>query len=350
MDIIEIKQRLTLARVLNYYGLKPDKHLRLHCPFHEDKTPSMQVYYKTHTCYCFSANCKTHGKSIDVIDFILHKENCSKAAAIQKAIELLGGINEVPHQAPKSETSISSVIAISRANPTLSRTEVLQNMFTYFKNAVHNSKPAQEYIKQRGLDDVIITGTESKETFSQLQSSTSLKLKIDDNGKVAATGKAKTEADKKLLEATTDGNVIVQINATSSNFTDDKKWYIGGAYQGSTVGADGKTYTRQTVNPQMTKTIDGFYEAKKGVSVLHEVLESYIGGVESPGVGGPTFDKTTPEFKAYKNAHDKTEAIDPRHKAPNISQDPNTGHLYINRPHPQFPMLNAEKLINDLSK
>ncbi|WP_410470252.1 CHC2 zinc finger domain-containing protein [Chryseobacterium sp. FH2] len=35
------------------------------CPFHEDKTPSMQVYYKTQTAYCFSSNCKTHGKSMD---------------------------------------------------------------------------------------------------------------------------------------------------------------------------------------------------------------------------------------------------------------------------------------------
>jgi hypothetical protein len=43
--------------------------------------PSLQVYYKTHTAYCFSSNCKTHGKSLDVIDFIMHKENCSKAAS-----------------------------------------------------------------------------------------------------------------------------------------------------------------------------------------------------------------------------------------------------------------------------
>lgn len=75
----------------------------------------------------------------------------------------------------------------------------------------------------------------------------------------------------------------------------------------------------------MTQTIDEFYDVKKGVSVLHEVLESYIGGLESPGVGGPTFDNTTPEFKAYKSAHDKTDATDPRHKAPDISQDPKTG-------------------------
>jgi DNA primase len=52
MEIAEIKTRLTLSQVLKHYGLKPDKNLRLRCPFHDDKTPSLQVYYKTHTCYC----------------------------------------------------------------------------------------------------------------------------------------------------------------------------------------------------------------------------------------------------------------------------------------------------------
>ncbi len=142
MEINEIKSRLTLATVLNYYNLKPDKNLRLNCPFHEDKTPSLQVYYKTHTAYCFSSNCKTHGKSLDVIDFILHKENFTKAEAIQKAIELLGGANETPVSNP-SQTPVKPIVG---------RETILQNMFTYFKNAVHNSRPAQEYIKQRGLD------------------------------------------------------------------------------------------------------------------------------------------------------------------------------------------------------
>jgi DNA primase len=70
MEIADIKQQLGLAQVLDHYHLKPDKHLRLNCPFHDDKTPSLQVYYKTQSCYCFSANCSTHGKSLDVIDFI----------------------------------------------------------------------------------------------------------------------------------------------------------------------------------------------------------------------------------------------------------------------------------------
>ena len=34
----------------------------------------------------------------------------------------------------------------------LSRVAVLTKMFTYFKNAVHNSAPAQDYLQQRGLD------------------------------------------------------------------------------------------------------------------------------------------------------------------------------------------------------
>jgi len=132
MEITEIKAKLTLSEVLKHYGLKPDKHLRLHCPFHPDKTPSLQVYYKTHTCYCFSTNCPTHGKSLDVIDFIMHKENCTKRDAILKAKELISGEASPIRQLTKSA--------------------ILTKMFTYFKNAVHNSPPAREYIESRALD------------------------------------------------------------------------------------------------------------------------------------------------------------------------------------------------------
>ncbi|MBB4044918.1 CHC2 zinc finger domain-containing protein [Bacteroides reticulotermitis] len=78
MDIQDIKQDLRLSRLLESYGLHPDNNNRLCCPFHRDRTPSLQVYPETDTCYCFSSNCQTHGKSIDVIDFIMYKENISK--------------------------------------------------------------------------------------------------------------------------------------------------------------------------------------------------------------------------------------------------------------------------------
>lgn len=136
MEIQEIKNRLTLATVLHYYHLKPDKQLRLNCPFHNDKIPSLQVYYKTHTAYCFSSNCKTHGKSLDVIDFIMHMENSTKREAILKAQSMITGNTET-HKQPTAE---------------LTRIAVLTKMFTYFKNAIHNSKPAKEYLESRCLD------------------------------------------------------------------------------------------------------------------------------------------------------------------------------------------------------
>lgn len=138
MEIQQIKEQLSMSNVLHYYGLKTDKQSRLNCPFHEDKTPSFQVYYKTQTAYCFSSNCKTHGKSIDVIDFILHKENCTKHEAINKAVEILG------HKEPNKN---------ERYQQDLSREQFLGNMYQYFKNAISNSKPAKEYLQSRSLDN-----------------------------------------------------------------------------------------------------------------------------------------------------------------------------------------------------
>ncbi|WP_413514172.1 CHC2 zinc finger domain-containing protein, partial [Myroides odoratus] len=133
MEISEIKAQLSLAMVLHHYGLKPDKQSRLHCPFHEDKTPSMQVYYKTQTAYCFSSNCKTHGKSMDVIDFVMHQENTTKSQAINTCKAILG-------------------YQEGGKNTVLSTANFLGGMYQYFKNAVHNSKPARDYLQQRGLD------------------------------------------------------------------------------------------------------------------------------------------------------------------------------------------------------
>ena len=146
MEISDIKKSLSMASVLSRYNLKPDKHLRLSCPFHEDKTPSMQVYYKTHTAYCFSSNCPTHGKSLDVIDFIMFKEKCTKHEAILKAQDFIG-VPELTTPQPKPTPNPDQ----PDPNPE-ERAVFLNKMFTYFKNGVYNSKPAQQYIQGRKLD------------------------------------------------------------------------------------------------------------------------------------------------------------------------------------------------------
>lgn len=134
MTIAEIKERLSILTVLAHYGHRPaGKHPggrpMICCPFHDDKTPSMQVYEKTGTVYCFSSNCKTHGKSIDVIDFIMHKENITKHQALTKATEMVG---------PAAENL-------------LAKTEVLTRFFRFCENSLHTTRPAKAYLESRGL-------------------------------------------------------------------------------------------------------------------------------------------------------------------------------------------------------
>jgi DNA primase catalytic core len=141
MEIPEIKSRLSIVTVLQHYGLHPDRNRRLRCPFHADTTPSLQIYPDTNTAYCFSSNCPTHGKSMDVIDFILHKENLSKHDAILKTCALLGEpVSEVPNSPAKEK------------KPLIADSNFLEKMFTYFSNALPNSQPARDYLASRGFN------------------------------------------------------------------------------------------------------------------------------------------------------------------------------------------------------
>lgn len=88
--------------------------------------PSLQLYYKTQTAFCFSSNYTTPGKAIDVIDCIMYYEKCTKHEAIKKAEQIIS---------PTAET----IKPVQQSNymPIF-----LEMMFTYFKNEVSKSKAA----------------------------------------------------------------------------------------------------------------------------------------------------------------------------------------------------------------
>ena len=73
MEIRDIIASLSIITVLNHYGLKPDKHDMLDCPFHEDKSPSLKIYKKTNTFNCFGCSATADG-----IQFIELFEKLSK--------------------------------------------------------------------------------------------------------------------------------------------------------------------------------------------------------------------------------------------------------------------------------
>lgn len=132
MEIQEIKQRLSIQAVLSRYQLTPDRNNRMRCPFHNDKTPSMQIYPKTGTWTCFSSNCDAG--SGDQIDFIMKREGCTKHEAILKAKQLLGVVISPPN------------------TESFTRTAILSKIFASFKNGLQRSTVGRQYLESRGLN------------------------------------------------------------------------------------------------------------------------------------------------------------------------------------------------------
>ena len=159
-----------------------------------------------------------------------------------------------------------------------------------------------EFERDKG-DDVIIKGNMTQEAFEQLNKSTSLKLKMDKNGKLSASGSAVTDSDKLLLEAINDENITVKINATDKN-KEDGEYIFGDAFNGSSVKKDGKVVAKQTLNPNQTEIIEKFSEMPYGSISKHATLEAYIGAKNDPGAGPQ-------QFNAYLKAHNETNKIYP---------------------------------------
>jgi DNA primase len=134
MEIVEIKQQLTIAQVLDHYNLSTDKNHMLSCPFHNDKTPSLQIYPQTNTFCCFSSNCQAG--TGDVIEFIRLMEKSNKREAILKAKSLLG----------RKETKTTN------EDQQLSRVAVLAKFLESCKSGIMKSERARAYATERGLN------------------------------------------------------------------------------------------------------------------------------------------------------------------------------------------------------
>ncbi|MHA4812653.1 CHC2 zinc finger domain-containing protein [Flavitalea flava] len=142
MEIKEIKALLSIETVLDHYGLQPDKHDRLHCPFHPDKTPSLQIFPQTSTYCCFSSNC-TAGTG-DQIQFIQLMEKCSKHEAIVKAASLVGGNNPAPMPAIPTKLFVEADL--------LEKEALMGKVFSYYKKALPLTRKAVEYLQHRCID------------------------------------------------------------------------------------------------------------------------------------------------------------------------------------------------------
>jgi DNA primase len=143
MELKQIKSQLTIGQVLDHYGLRPDRNQRLRCPFHPDKTPSLQIYPATNTYCCFSSNC-TAGTG-DAIQFIELIEKCSKHEALIKAIAMLNENTITPAPSTAAKLFIKSE-PTPNGGQALEKIAVLTKAFKGFVKALPLTKKAVEYM------------------------------------------------------------------------------------------------------------------------------------------------------------------------------------------------------------
>jgi DNA primase len=145
MEIQDIKSNLTLSQILNHYGLKPKNNM-LNCPFHEDKTASLQVnlekhFYKCHAC----------GAKGDQIQWVQDYEKITKHEAIVKCEQLSNSQEPVIWETKKTiDPSLKGEQAKQISQ--LQRINFLEIMFKSFRKGLMNSQPAKDYCKKRNLD------------------------------------------------------------------------------------------------------------------------------------------------------------------------------------------------------
>jgi CHC2 zinc finger/Toprim domain len=113
----EVKSRVSMKDVLAHYGLmqgtaeKPSKsglELRLRCPFHEDKTPSLSINAETGKFHCFGC----HAKGGDIFDFVVAKESITAGdrtkSRRQAALLIQGWFGGESTAAPAPEKSAAA--------------------------------------------------------------------------------------------------------------------------------------------------------------------------------------------------------------------------------------------------
>ena len=129
MEIKEIKSKLSITEVAKNLGINIGKNQRALCPFHNDKTPSLQFSKEKNIATCFSSNCNLG--TVDIIGLTERKLNINTHEALKYLTKLTG---EVPQEKNIKQLITPKFIKMEETN----RTALLKQAFSYFENSFIN--------------------------------------------------------------------------------------------------------------------------------------------------------------------------------------------------------------------
>ena len=161
------------------------------------------------------------------------------------------------------------------------------------------------------------------------KSAPNLKIYRTSTGQIKASGTAVTPNEFQLLNAINDPNIVVKVNASSDSKLAGK--FLGAVISKNTevipldifnksitstiLNITTSASTQQDVNPENLAIIDNVYKGTPGQSMLHEVIESFIGGeiairenkdIEKAWITTDLYGKEigrSPDYDFYNEAH-----------------------------------------------
>lgn len=136
MEIHDLKQHFTILDIADRLGIRVNKQGKAHCPFHDDKTPSLQFSKEKNIATCFSSRCSAG--TMDIIGLTEKYLKVSTHEAIMQLKEWAGHQPTNGHPKPKE-------------SDTLERIAILTKAFHYFENGIRTSQRSKEYLDSRGL-------------------------------------------------------------------------------------------------------------------------------------------------------------------------------------------------------
>jgi len=148
-EIARIKREVSLIRLVESSGIALKKHGQDWfglCPFHEDKTPSLSITPEKNIWNCLGA-CQQGG---DVFRWVEKMHGVSFTQAYYMLKEQAPSLAATCTPVKQSTTpKLSSPLSDNADEQT-----ALQQVIAYYHNALKQNVDAQNYLKQRGLDDV----------------------------------------------------------------------------------------------------------------------------------------------------------------------------------------------------
>ncbi|MEI7709290.1 MAG: DNA primase [bacterium] len=142
-SVDQIKTRIDIVSLISSY-IKLDKagaSWKGRCPFHNEKTPSFFVSPDRDSYYCFG--CSASG---DIFTFVEEFEGLDFKGALKLLADRAGVQLEVFSPAKKEEESEKERLY-----------RVMEEATKFFEKNLKENKPAQEYLKSRGLEEKTIS-------------------------------------------------------------------------------------------------------------------------------------------------------------------------------------------------